>query len=217
MVSVHREDYLLAIYRLNKDGGPAKTTDLAEALNISPASVTEMVKRLSEEGLVEYERYRGANLTRKGYRHAHRMHRKHRLVEKFLVEVLESDEASAHSSACSIEHNFSDDAARQLCRIIGSPEDCGCEDHCEDLCVNRMMSGDSLSDLKEGESARISFLKCDSPEKVRKLIAMGLVPGRSVKLEGGMPLKGPMVVRLEDSLVALDRDYTSLVMVDKEE
>ncbi len=218
MVSANREDYLLAIYRLNKEGGPAKTTDVAEALDVSPASVTEMVKRLSEDGLVEYERYRGANLTPKGYRHAHRMHRKHRLVEKFFVEVLEADVDAAHSSACSIEHNFSDEAARKLCRIIGSPDDeCGCDDLCEDLCDNRKLGGQRLSELKEGETARVSHLICDSPEKVRKLIAMGLVPGRMVKLEGGMPMKGPMVIRMEDSLVALDREYTSLVMVDKEE
>ncbi len=216
MVSANMEDYLLAVYRLNKEGGAAKTTDIAEALNVSPASVTEMVKRMSEEGLVDYERYRGANLTRKGYRHAHRMHRKHRLVEKFLVEVLGSDVDSAHSSACSIEHNFSDDAARKLCRIIGSPDECDCEELCEDLCVNRKLGGTSLSELKGGESACISHLICDSPEKVRKLIAMGLVPGRVVRVEGGMPLRGPMVVKVEDSLVALDREYTSLVMVDKE-
>ncbi len=211
------EDYLLAIYRLNKDGGPAKTNDIADSLDISPASVTEMVKRLSEQGLVEYERYRGATLTRKGYRHAHRMHRKHRLVEKFFVDVLKSDTDSAHASACHIEHSFTDEAARQLCRIIGSPDVCDCEEVCEDLCDNRQLQGTALSELVEGQSARISHLICDSPEKVRKLIAMGLVPGRSIKMESGMPMRGPMVVRMDDSLVALDREYTRLVMVDLEE
>ncbi len=211
------EDYLLAIYRLNKEGGPAKTNDVAERLDISPASVTEMVKRLSELGLVDYERYRGATLTRKGYRQAHRMERKHRLVEKFFVDVLKSDADSAHTSACHIEHGLSDEAARQLCRIIGSPDECDCEELCEDLCENRRLGGTALSELKEGESARISHLICDSPEKVRKLISMGLVPGRSVRMESDMPMRGPMVLRMEDSLVALDRDYTRLVMVDREE
>ncbi|MDI3482898.1 MAG: DtxR family transcriptional regulator, Mn-dependent transcriptional regulator [Candidatus Methanomethylophilaceae archaeon] len=216
MVSANMEDYLLAIYRLNRDGGPAKTTDIADMLSVSPASVTEMVKRLSEEGLVDYERYRGSTLTPRGFRHAERLHRKHKLVEKFMVNVLRSDPESAHDSACRIEHSLSDDDARSLCRIIGSPEECVC-DQGNTGCRNIALVGIPLSEMKKGEKAVISFLKSDSPEKVRKLISMGLVPGRTVKIESEMPMKGPILISLDDSLLVLDREYTSLVMVEKEE
>jgi len=216
MVSGNREDYLICIYKLTQEGGAAKTNDIAHSMKVSPASVTEMMQRLSEENLVEYEKYRGVRLTRTGIRHARQIRRKHRLMEKFLVNILDTDAETAHEEACKLEHVLSDTAAQKLCRIIGEPDQCnGCDDECDGECVNHSLSKDTISSMVKGENAVISHLRCDNPEKIRKLISMGFVPGRVISLENDLPFKGPMIIRLGESLLALDRDYANLIFIDR--
>src|ERR1041384_3419606 len=82
------EDYLKAIYRLSAGGAPVSTSDIAELLELSAASVSGMVRRLSEQGLLEHEPYKGVALTSDGRRIALRMLRRHRLIEAYLVELL---------------------------------------------------------------------------------------------------------------------------------
>jgi Mn-dependent DtxR family transcriptional regulator len=88
MLNRSTEDYLKAICRLQEDGGRASTTSLARHLGLAGASVTDMLKRLSAEGLVHYEPYRGVELTPEGRRLALRTLRRHRLWEMFLVRYL---------------------------------------------------------------------------------------------------------------------------------
>lgn len=216
MVSRNREDYLMCIYKLTQEGGVAKTNDIAHSMKVSAASVTEMMQRLSEENLVEYEKYRGVKLTRAGNRHARKMRRKHRLVEKFLVNILDTDVDTAHEEACKLEHVFSDSAAQKLCRIIGEPDECNdCHDKYSEGCVNHTLSQENIASMREGENAVISHLRCENPEKIRKLISMGFVPGRAITLENDLPFKGPMVIRMGDSLLALDKDYANLIFIDR--
>src|SRR5215207_5251199 len=82
------EDYLKAIYRLSPEGRPASTSDIATLLELSPASVSGMVKRLSEQGLLEHAPYKGVQLTDHGRRAALRMVRRHRIIEAYLVAFL---------------------------------------------------------------------------------------------------------------------------------
>jgi DtxR family Mn-dependent transcriptional regulator len=82
------EEYLEAIYSFNEKGRLAKNSELAKRLKVAPPSVTQMVQKLAEEGLVEYEAYRGAFLTGKGTALAQNVVRKHRLLERFLHDVL---------------------------------------------------------------------------------------------------------------------------------
>ncbi|MGE4274998.1 MAG: DtxR family transcriptional regulator [Candidatus Methanomethylophilaceae archaeon] len=217
MVTGSREDYLICIYKLTQDGGVAKTNDIAQSMKVSPASVTEMMGRLAEDNLVEYEKYRGVRLTRAGYRHARQIRRKHHLMERFLVNILDTDVDTAHEEAGKLEHVLSDNAAQKLCRIIGEPDGCtGCNDACDGECVNHTLSHETVASMREGDDAVISHLRCDNAEKIRKLISMGFVPGRHIVLENDLPFKGPIVLRLGDTRVALDRDYADLIHVDRE-
>ncbi len=216
MVGDSREDYLNCIFKLTQEGGVAKTSDIAHNMGVSPASVTEMMNNLANDNLVNYEKYRGVQLTRAGYRHAKRLRRKHRLVERFLVDVLEQDAEAAQEEACRLEHVLSDSSAHKICRIIGGPEGCeGCED-AYDECANRDLTTDTVAGMSEGDSGKISHLRCDSPEMIRKLISMGFVPGRRITLENDMPMRGPIVLRLGESLVALGREYGDLIFIDRE-
>ena len=102
------EDYLKAIYRLSPQGRPAATSEIAQRLELSPASVSGMVKRLSEQGLLEHIPYKGVQLTPDGRRAALRMLRRHRLIEAYLVAFLGFSWDTVHDEAERLEHAVSD-------------------------------------------------------------------------------------------------------------
>ena len=113
------EEYLEAIYSFNEKGHLAKNSELAKRLKVAPPSVTQMVQKLAEEGLVEYEPYRGTLLTGKGTALAQKVVRKHRLLERFLHDVLGLDLDKVHEEACRMEHGLSDEAAAALTSLPG--------------------------------------------------------------------------------------------------
>lgn len=220
MPSQIAEEYLEAVYDLSVDGAPAKTNEIAERMHIAPASATEMVQRLSADGLLSYEKYKGALLTEKGMRLARRIKRKHRLIERFLVDVLGAKKNEFHEEACKLEHVISDESERRICQITNNPRFCPDGDpipECEDgdcaRCSERPAV--ALMELEDGEEGEITHLKCDDAARIRRLISMGFVPGRSVVLEERTPMGGPVLVRLDECRVALARDYAELVMVQK--
>ena len=215
MSTDNREDYLINILRLTEGSGVVKTTELANYMKVSPASVTEMLKVLQKEGLVNYERYRGVSLTEEGNIKARDLRRKHHIMERFLTDVLEIDHQDAHDQACAVEHSISEDAANKMCRMTGTriDEDCGtCQNPCHstvDICVR-------ASDLKQGEKGRISHLSSDDASVVRRLISMGFVPGRDVELTASVSDKGARIIRIGETTIALDKDMASAIHVNTE-
>src|ERR687895_2085946 len=115
------EDYLKAIYRLSPQGRPASTSDIAHRLELSPASVSGMVKRLSEQGLLEHVPYKGVQLTDEGRRAALRMVRRHRLIEAYLVEFLGYSWDTVHEEAERLEHAVSDTMIERMASALGNP------------------------------------------------------------------------------------------------
>ena len=116
------EDYLKAIHALNQQGEPAGTKRLARALDLQPGSVSGMVRRLAEGGLVIHERYRGARLTPDGRREALRVVRRHRIIESYLVGRLGYGWDDVHDEAERLEHAASDDLVDRMADALGNPE-----------------------------------------------------------------------------------------------
>jgi DtxR family Mn-dependent transcriptional regulator len=115
------EDYTKAIYRLEERNGSASTNDLAALLDVKPGSVSGMLRKLSNLGLVEHERYRGVRLTDKGRRVALEVIRHHRLLELFLVENLGMTEDEVHAQAEVLEHALSEELEELIARKLGDP------------------------------------------------------------------------------------------------
>jgi Mn-dependent DtxR family transcriptional regulator len=131
------EMYLKEIYLLSREGGPAKTGEIAERLGVSPPSVTARLDDLTEKGLIVHEKHGGATLTETGEVQAERLLRKHCRIERFLVEQLGVEEGF-HEEACRLEHAMSDDIADSLDRFVDLPDSCpDCYDtdaqHCSRL------------------------------------------------------------------------------------
>ncbi len=212
----NREDYLINILRLSEgDNNVVRTSELSDLMGISPASVSEMIKTLSEEGLVDYIRYKGVTLTERGRELAMRTRRKHHIAERFLTDIMDMDMDNAHEEACRFEHSMSDYSTDRLCRIIGPKIDDDCV-YCTDPCHDegKLVGDVPLSELIKGRRGRISHLKCEDAGKIKKLISMGFVPGRDVTMVSTVSDNGPRIVKVGDSAIALDKDLSSLVFVE---
>ncbi|MGI6472660.1 MAG: DtxR family transcriptional regulator [Candidatus Methanomethylophilaceae archaeon] len=216
MTSGSREDYLIEILRLTNGEGKVKNQELAERLNVSPASVSEMIKVLSNEGYVKYTKYVGAELTEAGLEYARQIRRKHDLMERFLTDVLDVDPITAHEEAHKMEHAISDESAQRICRIIGSPDNEDCK-HCEeyDPAKEGCRVDTKLSDLESGETGLISHLRSTVPSIVKRLISMGFVPGREVCMDSNISKAGPKVVSVGNATFALDSETAASVFVSK--
>ena len=193
------EDYLKAIYSLSEFGRVASTSDVAEALDVQPASVSGMIKRLAESGYVEHLRYRGVRLSASGTREALRIIRRHRVLETYLARRLGYSWDVVHEEAERLEHAASDEL---IDRMASALEDPSHDPHGSPIPTR---SGDvevtdhlTLAEIPAGTRACIRWVADDDPERLRYMEARGLLPGVSVEVEGRAPFDGPITLRLGD-------------------
>jgi DtxR family Mn-dependent transcriptional regulator len=192
------EDYLKAIHRLSEEGNPATTTHIAEALAIAPPSVTGMVKRLSEQGLLTYEPYRGVTLTDLGRREARRVIRRHRLIETYLVAHLGYRWDDVHDEAERLEHAASDALVERMAAALGHPETDPHGDPIPD--AEGAVPAVALTPLAQvpvGSEADVRRVATHDVQRLRFLAETGLVPGARVLVRGRDPFDGVVTVELE--------------------
>ena len=234
-MSASTEEYLEALYNLTQDGPSASTSEISKRLHIAPASVTEMLKKLAENGYVNYSPYQGVTLTPKGFEIAEKMTRKHRLLESFLHNLLHISNDKVHKEACAMEHALSDETERVLCQTLKSPDKCPDDEKVIPACnlgfgncdECRKWGGDSLegvgrrkanvvsmSSLKEKQEGTIAFIRGDN-KILRRLLDMGLTPGTKVKVSRIAPLKGPVEIALRGSKLALGDEIVCNVFVER--
>jgi len=228
------QDYLKAVYSLSKNGDLVSNAQISQKLNVAPASVTEMLKKLSDEGYINYSPYHGSTLTEKGLQEAKKVTRKHRLLETFLSEVLHITKDKVHSQACQMEHTLSDEAEESLCRLLKHPDTCSddgktipacdlpfttCEDcmklHAQGLeeVGKRKENLLALSELKDGQQGKIQFIR-GGHNVLQRLLDMGLTPGTKITLIKAAPFEGPMEVSVRGSKLAIGRGIASKVFVE---
>lgn len=208
MTTYNREDYLIYILRITGGSQVAKTSEIASRLGVSPASVSEMLGNLADEGMVEYEKYKGVSLTEKGFEYAKHLREKHQVMERFLVDVLDANEDVAHEEACRTEHVISDESAGRMCKILGTNEHCGCG--CSIQC-DVPENSRTLDKAVIGRKYIISHLKGGNPDQIKKLISMGFVPSVEVKLVDRMLPDGPLVVYIGGVHLAIENTLASFV------
>ena len=124
VLSYEAEEYVEAIYRLQKRSGVAKTKELAEELHVVPGSITNTIEHLEKHGLVKHEPYKGVKLTAKGERLALDILRKHRLAERLLTDILNFKWSDVHESACKLEHALTKDVITLLEKKLENPKFC---------------------------------------------------------------------------------------------
>jgi DtxR family Mn-dependent transcriptional regulator len=189
------EDYLKAIYRLSPEGRPASTSEIARLLELSAPSVSGMVKRLSELGLLEHLPYKGVQLTPQGRRVALRMVRRHRLIESYLVEFLGYSWDTVHSEAERLEHAVSDTLVERMAAALGHPsvDPHGDPIPTADGAVEEL-AATPLAVLEVGDTAEIVRVVENDADRLRYLASLGLKPGTKVTLLERQPFGGPLTI-----------------------
>jgi len=193
-----QQDYLKALYQLRGDQRPVPTRDLAQRLGISSPSVSEMVGRLSAQGLVEHDRYRGQQLTREGRKVALELVRHHRLLEMFLVDVLGYTWDEVHDEAERLEHVISERMEARIFELLGRPE-LDPHGHAIPSLAGKVrpLSDRSLSDCKAGEKVRVQGVSDEDPALLRELERRGLVPGIRIEVFSASRFESPIECRIK--------------------
>jgi DtxR family Mn-dependent transcriptional regulator len=190
------EDYLKAIYGLSEDGGSATTSAIAESLNVQPASVTGMVKRLAEAGFLEHMPYRGVTLTEAGNREALRVIRRHRILETYLCTRLGYSWDDVHDEAERLEHAASDDLIDRMAAALEEPSH---DPHGAPIpTAEGTIDAVRHPTLAEAKASHLVVREVadDDPERLRYLEAHALLPGARLTLVDRAPFDGPVTVRL---------------------
>jgi DtxR family Mn-dependent transcriptional regulator len=192
------EDYLKAIYRLSPQGRPAATSEIAQRLELSPASVSGMVKRLSEQGLLEHIPYKGVQLTPDGRRAALRMLRRHRLIEAYLVAFLGYTWDTVHDEAERLEHAVSDTLVERMASVLGHPT---VDPHGDPIPTSEgdilELASTPLAEVPAGATVEIRRVEEDQPDRLRYIASIGLRPGVQVTVVDRQPFQGPITISVE--------------------
>jgi DtxR family Mn-dependent transcriptional regulator len=204
------EEYLEAIYRLAASGEGPTTTGLADHLDVRPASVTGMLKRLADLGLVDHKRYGRIKLTAVGGRRAQAIVRRHRLAERLLTDMLDVPLDQVHDEACRLEHALSADVARRIAKKLGDPELCPHGHPIDAQIQDRTMS---LLDAPEGAALVLARLGDESPEVVRYLADRKLLPRARLKVKTREPVGGGVVVELNGETHTIGRELAATIRV----
>ena len=123
MESASREDYLRAVYHLMEENKEVRSVEVADYLNVTKPSVSEMLKQLDKDRFIEYKKYSKVKLTGKGHKIAQKLTSKHRIIESFLKKILKIDSENIHEEAHRLEHAFSDESISKLRRLLGNPKE----------------------------------------------------------------------------------------------
>ena len=208
------EEYLEAVYRLEREGPGVTTSGLASQLGVAPASVSGMLKKLDKDGFVEYVARGEVKLTRRGLEVAVNVLRRHRLAERLLTDVLGMPWDEVHSEACMLEHAISQRVEDRLIALLGDPQTCphGQPIPPRDL-SDPVRVGVPLAQIDAGRHATVSGVSEEMPEMLRYLGEVGLRPGAELSIVDKAPLGGPVTIEIGGKRHAISLELARMVMV----
>lgn len=201
------EDYLKAIYKLQSESEKSSgvsTSQLAKKMDVANASVTNMLKRLAEMGLVNYESYYGTSLTESGKKIALEMIRHHRLLELYLKEMLGYSWDEVHEEAEKLEHHISEQFEDKIAEILNHPT---ADPHGDPIPTKDgkmpAIRSKKLTTVNERVPFIIKRVKDQAPELLRYLEKQGLIPGVQVEVISREPFNGPLKIKVEDQMTTI--------------
>lgn len=211
------ESYLELIFMMAAEGQPVIGARLADALRVSRPTVTATLRRMVRDGYVKLNEHKEIQLTPKGQAIAEHLQRRHRVVERWLTDMLGFDWARSDAEAHKLEHAMSDEVFELLNKQLGYPITCP---HGNPIPGNARSATDTqalaLANMREGERvsvARISEYAENIGELLEYLGARGVVPGAQFTITEIAPLNGPITLKLGNKLIPLSREVAQFVWV----
>jgi DtxR family Mn-dependent transcriptional regulator len=195
-LSKSEREALKAIYRHTKNGVEAHTGDLAETLGVTPGTVTATVKRLADRGLVDHRPYHGVTFTEEGQRQAVAAIRRHRIVERFLADMLGYSWNEADRLAPTFEHDLPDEVEDRMFHALNRPATCPHGFPIPDPEQDSIPEMPPLYDLEAGDVAEVALPSSTDPKVVRFLDELGVRPGVRIEVREKHPFDGPLVLRV---------------------
>jgi DtxR family Mn-dependent transcriptional regulator len=210
------EDYLRSIYMLQQQTESVTTSALSEQLGgLKAGSVTGMIKRLAELGLVTHTPYYGVRLTLQGEQIALEVIRHHRLIELFLVQKLGYTWDEVHEEADALEHVISERLEARIAEQLGNPT---FDPHGDPIpALDGTLPGSSalcLSDLPIGTTGRIVRVAEQHPDLLRYIAGLGLKPGAELSIVDSAPFDGPLSIKIDHATYPLDRRLARMIFVE---
>ncbi len=194
------EDYLKAIYVIQREeGAPVSTSAVAEYLDKTPPTVTSMMEKLADRGLIEREKYSGVELTDEGRTVALEVIRHHRLLEAYLAEHLDFDWSEVHDEADTLEHHISENLERRMAEALDDP---AVDPHGDPIPTETLdpvdeEAGERLTSFGEGDCVVVSRVPHRNREELDYLAEAGLTPETEIDIVDVAPF-GMVTVRLDD-------------------
>ncbi|SNR47433.1 metal-dependent transcriptional regulator [Halorubrum vacuolatum] len=217
MLSDVMEDYVKAIYVLqSEEGPPVSTSAIAGYLDKTPPSVTDMLGKLADRGLVDREPYKGVELTPEGEAVALEVVRHHRLLEAFLAEQLDYDWSEVHDEADALEHHISEELERRMAAVLGNPD---VDPHGDpipsaDLEPIEETGGARLADHAVGDRLVVTRVSDRDDEELEYLADAGITPGTTIEIIDVAPF-GLVTVRTPGGEQGLPAEIARSIRVEE--
>lgn len=218
MPTISKENYLKAVYsRISESGSGATTSALAEKLDVSNAAISDMAKKLSGEGLVTYERYKGMELTNRGKKVALKIIRRHRLWELFLINVLGLSWSEVHDEAENLEHSTSDFLIDKIDQYLGFPT---FDPHGDPIPRKNgtIPITPEVIELKEGDVGikyKIGRVNDSNSELMNYLTKIGICLSKEIQIIEKLSFDNSVIVKIDSKLHSLSELVASNVFLEK--
>ena len=217
MNNVSQEDYLTAIYRNLDDAGEIKPNLLASKLNISNAAVTDMLRKLSRDGFVDYQKYKSIKLTGEGEAYAKNMLRRHRIWEVFLHQTLGMSWDKVHDEAENLEHSSSDEIINRLEEFLEFPE---VDPHGYPIPdkngkIKKSKTVVAISELNENDSAKVIRVNDDVKYLLSYITKIGISLGKDILIKDKLDYDGSVLVKIDNKEINISNKIASNIFVEK--
>lgn len=217
MNNISQEDYLTAIYRNLDEAGEIKPNLLAEKLEISNAAVTDMLRKLSRDGFVNYKKYKSIKLTSEGESYAKNMLRRHRIWEVFLHQSLGMSWDKVHEEAEKLEHSSSDELINLLEEFLDYPE---IDPHGYPIPdkngkIKKSKSVVALTELSENDSAKVIRVNDDVKNLLSYITKIGISLGKEIIIKDKLEYDGSILIRINSNEINLSNKIASNIFVEK--
>ena len=208
------EDYLKAIYEIQREKGKVSTNAVSEKLRVAPASVSSMIKKLSEKKLLTHKRYQGVKLTQAGQKIALEVIRHHRLIELYLAEALGVPWDQVHEEAEKWEHVLSEDLEDRMDAALGHPtrDPHGSPIPSRDGTIIELDSV-PLTDMRPGQYGVVAEVSDHDPKLLRYVGKMGLYPKAKIKVVSVEPFSGPITLKVGDASHVLGAEAAQHIFI----
>jgi len=217
MINISQEDYLTAIYRNLDDAGEIKPKLLASKLYISNAAVTDMLRKLSRDGFVDYQKYKSIKLTSEGEAYAKNMLRRHRIWEVFLNQTLGMSWDKVHDEAEKLEHSSSDEIINLLEEFLEYPE---VDPHGYPIPdkngkIKKSKTVVAITELNENDAAKVIRVNDDVKNLLSYITKIGIDLGKVILIKDKLEYDGSVLVKIDNKEMNISNKIASNIFVEK--